>query len=120
MIKKNTQIALESDKETISPAQSTGLGRQQTLPQIAARWRCRLLIKNLTANYNSQFVSAFIIVSTRKPKTSVKESKLVLSLLLLFSKFFGCDFLYQAGLGKHTYLVIICYANLIYTYPAKM
>ena len=33
----------------LSEAQSTGHGRQRPPPEIVARWRCRPLIKNLTA-----------------------------------------------------------------------
>ena len=47
--------SLKSEKETISPAQSTGLGWRRPPPEITARWRCEPLIKNITAHYNSQF-----------------------------------------------------------------
>ena len=43
-------------------AQSTGLRRPPA--ETAARWRCGHLIKNLTAHYNSQFLSALIFVLT--------------------------------------------------------
>ena len=51
--------SLKSEKETISPAQSTGLGWRLPPPEIAARWRCIPLIKNMTAHYNRQFCVSF-------------------------------------------------------------
>ena len=50
-----SKASLKSEKETISPAQSTGLGWQRPPLEIAARWRCVPLIKKMTAHYNSQF-----------------------------------------------------------------
>ena len=38
---------------------STGLQRRQSPPQITARWRYRLPMKNLTAHYNIQFCVSF-------------------------------------------------------------
>ena len=67
-----SKASLKSKKETIFPAQSTGLGWRRPPPKIAARWRCVPLIKKVTAHYNSQFLSAFIIVSTGKPKIASK------------------------------------------------
>ena len=43
----------------LSEAQSTGLWRRPAPPEMAARWRCVLLIDNLTAHYNSQFCVSF-------------------------------------------------------------
>ena len=55
----------------LSEAQSTGHVRWQPAPEIAARWRCRNLTKNLTAYYKTPFfLSAFITVSTEKPKNA--------------------------------------------------
>ena len=54
-----SKTSLKSEKETISPAQSTGLGWRLPPPEIAARWRCVPLIKNMTAHYNSQFCVSF-------------------------------------------------------------
>ena len=51
--------SLKSEKETISPAQSTALGWRRPLPEIAARWRCVPLIKKMTAHYDSQFCVRF-------------------------------------------------------------
>ena len=53
--KRISKPSLKSAKETISLAQSTGLGWRRPLAAIAARWRCVPLIKNMTAHYNSQF-----------------------------------------------------------------
>ena len=53
------KTSLKSEKETISPAQSTGLGWRRPPPEIAARWRCVPLIKKMTAHYNSQFCVSF-------------------------------------------------------------
>ena len=50
-------------------------------------------------------MSAFINVSTGKPKKPINGSKLVLNLMLLFSKIYCCDFLYYAGLESVGYLV---------------
>ena len=58
--------SLKSEKETISPAQSTGLGWRWLPPEIAARWRCVPLIKKTTENYDSQFCV------TGKPKNIYK------------------------------------------------
>ena len=38
---------------------STGLPQRQLPPTIAARWRYRIAIKNLTAHYNSWFCVSF-------------------------------------------------------------
>ena len=43
----------------LSEAQSTGLLRWRRRPETAARWRCVLLIDNLTEDYNSQFCVSF-------------------------------------------------------------
>ena len=51
--------SLKSETETISPAQSTGLGGRRPPPEIAARWRCVPQIKKMTAHYNSQFCVSF-------------------------------------------------------------
>ena len=39
--------------------QSSGLRQRRPLAETAARWRCELLIKNLTAHYDSQFCVSF-------------------------------------------------------------
>ena len=112
-----SQPSLKSEKETVSPAQSTGLGQRRPPPEIAARWRCVPLIKKMAAHYNSQiFLSAFIIVSTINLKTPINASKLVLNLLLLFSKFCCFNFLYQSGLPSIYVWLITWYANLTSTY----
>ena len=59
--KRIPKPSLKSEKETTSPAQTTGLGWRRPPPEIAARWRCVPLIKKMTAHYNSQFLSAFVI-----------------------------------------------------------
>ena len=51
--------SLKSEKETISPAQSTGLGWRRLPPEIAAGWRWVPLIKKMTIHYNSQFFVRF-------------------------------------------------------------
>ena len=43
----------------LSETQSTGLLRRQPPLEIAARWRCVSVIKNMTAHYNSQFCVSF-------------------------------------------------------------
>ena len=43
----------------LSETQFTGLRRQRPPLEIAARWRCVPLIKNMTAHYNSQFCASF-------------------------------------------------------------
>ena len=105
--------SLKSEKETISPAQSTGLRWRRPPPEIAARWRCVPLIKKMTAHYNSQLPLLFPLGSL---KTPVNGSKLVLNLSLLFSKVCCFNFLYQAGLPIINVWLITCYANLTSTY----
>ena len=56
----------------LSETQFTGLQQRRPPPEIAARWRCIPLIKKMRAHYNSQLESAFIIVSTGKPKDAYK------------------------------------------------
>ena len=75
----------------LADAQTTGLVRQRRPPEIAARWRCRPQMKNLTAHYISQLSLLFSLGSQ---KTPINGSKLVLSLSLLFSNFCCFDFLY--------------------------
>ena len=53
--KRISKPSLKSEKETIFPAQSTGLARRRPPPEISARWRCVPLIRKITAHYNSQF-----------------------------------------------------------------
>ena len=43
----------------LSETQFTGLHRRQPPPEIAAKWHCVPLIKNMTAHYNSQFCVSF-------------------------------------------------------------
>ena len=108
---------LKSEKETISPAQSTGLGWRRSPPKIAARWRCVPLIKKMTAHYDSQFCVSFLLLfPLGSLKTSVNGSKLVLNLSLLFSKVCCFNFLYQSGLPSISVWLITCYANLTSTY----
>ena len=52
----------------LSQAQSTGLLRWPRLAETATRWRCQLIIKNLTVS----FVSAFIFVLNRNPPGAYK------------------------------------------------
>ena len=40
-------------------AKSTSLWQRSPPAEMAARWRCGILIKNLTAQYNSQFCVSF-------------------------------------------------------------
>ena len=113
--------SLKSEKETIFPAQSTGLGWQRLPPEIAARWRCIPLIKKWQHITTVSFVSAFIIVFTGKPKNAINRSKLVLNLSLLFSKVWCFNFLYHAGLPSINVWLITCYGNLTSTYhPTKL
>ena len=45
----------------LSEAQFTGLRQRRTPPEMAARWRCVLLIKYLTAHYDSQLCVSFFV-----------------------------------------------------------
>ena len=107
--KRISKPSLKSEKETISPAHSTGLGWRRPPPQIAARWRCVPLIKKMTAHYNSQLSFLFPLGNL---KTPINGSKLVLNLSLLFSKVCCFNFFYQAGLPSINFWLITCYANL--------
>ena len=51
----------------LSEAHSTGLRRQRPPAETAARWRCGLLIKNVTAPYNCQFCDGFHFCIDREP-----------------------------------------------------
>ena len=55
----------------LSEAQSTGL-RQRLPAELAARWHCGLLIKNLTAYYNIQFCVSFNFVLNRNLQGAYK------------------------------------------------
>ena len=59
---------------------STGLTRRRSPLKIAARWRYRLPIENLTAHYNSQFCVIFLFCPG-SPKVPLNMSKLVLNLI---------------------------------------
>ena len=52
---------------------SKGLSRRGLLPKVAARWRYRLPIKNVTAHYNSQFCDSINFVLFRKPENASKR-----------------------------------------------
>ena len=80
--KRISKPSLKSEKETISPAQSTGLGWRRPPPEIAARWRCVPLIKKMIAVLCKLSLS-FPLGSL---KTPVNGSKLVLKLSLFFVK----------------------------------
>ena len=51
----------------------TSLPRHRLPQKIAARWRYRLPINNLTADYNSQFCEAFILDLPRKPTNAFRR-----------------------------------------------
>ena len=51
----------------------TGLPRRPLPPKIAARWRYRLLINNLTAHYNSQFFVSFHLCFNQTPHNASKR-----------------------------------------------
>ena len=46
---------------------STGLWQRQLPTKIAARWRYRFPLRNLTPHYNSQFCVTFLFVLVSKP-----------------------------------------------------
>ena len=109
--------SLKSEKDTLSPAQSTGLGWQRPPPEIAARWRCVPLIKKMTTHYNSQiFCQLSLLFPLGNLKMPINESKFVLNLSLLFSNACCFKFLYQAGLPSINVCLITCYNNLTSTY----
>ena len=64
--------------------------RRRSPAEIAAGWRYRPPIKNMTAHYNS-FVSAFIVVCSRKPKNASGHVKMGSKHNLVhFKSLFGC------------------------------
>ena len=66
----------------------TYLASRSPPAEMAASWRCDLIIKFLTPYYNSQFVSAFILQVIMKPSDASKRPKLGLKISLTFSKIY--------------------------------
>ena len=117
LIKRISNPSLKSEKETISPAQSMGLGWRRPPPEIAAGWRFVPLIKKMTGHYNSQFFCQLsLLFPLENLKTPGNGSKLVLNLLMWFSKVCCFNFLYQGGLPSINVWLITSYANLTSTY----
>ena len=82
---------------------------------MAPRWRCGLLIKNLIAHYNCQFVSAFVIVLNRNPLEAHKKGPdhtyyLVKKLLFVLFTFSWSSYPYL-------YIGKTCNLNPASTYP---
>ena len=79
---------------------STGLPWHRLLPNIAARWRYRLPMENLTAHYNSQFCVSFnfLFFLPGSPETHLNMSKLGLKIIVFISNVHAGFFLYRAGL----------------------
>ena len=110
--------SLKSEKEIISPAQSTGLTQVATA---AAGNRRQITLRTSNQKDDSTLQQSVLCqLSLLFPlgslKTPVNESKWVLSLSLLFLKVCCYNFLYQAGLPSINVWLITCYANLISTY----
>ena len=89
----------------LSEGQSTGLRRPRPLPEMAARWRCGSLIKNLTLHYHSQFCVSLNFFCNLKPSGGSKSVKMGINITMFFSKTYCLDLLYLAGLVYLTYML---------------
>ena len=115
--KRISKPSLKSEKETISPAQSTGLGWRRSPPKIRRYMELRTSNqKDDSTLRQSVLCQLSLLFPLGRLKTCINGSKLVLSLLLLFSIVCCFNFLYQAGLPSINVWLITCYANLTSTY----
>ena len=55
----------------LSEAQSTGVRWQRPLAEMAATWRCGILIKNLRTHFNSQVCVSFLFGIGQKTPTTI-------------------------------------------------